>query len=302
MKKVLGILLASTLVLGACGKTNESQSNKVEAVNENKAQFKNNTLVIDDAVLTIKDAFIVNDKNSEDKLLAFKYEVKNKTNKEEITPFNVWLATMKAKQDDTNTISDLEMGMTPITGEFEKWHENSDSQIKKGKSAKGIVTYALKNDNDVTLEGSKGSDGKLLGSKKITLSDLKTVDYDASSDLNNGNDNGDVASIDESSNNMPSESSENNVTVNTDSKDDTKTNSDATNTNKPSEKSTNNNDYMTDSEIAEWNKTKPTTHDESQMQGVGGHPSGFDASIPKETQGVPKTDSNGEEYIDATGE
>ncbi|WP_440857388.1 DUF5067 domain-containing protein [Staphylococcus shinii] len=90
MKKVFGLLLASTLVLGACGNsTDKKQENKTESVNDNKTQFKNNTLVIDDAVLSIKDTFLVNDKNSEEKLLAFKYEVKNKTDKEEITPFNV---------------------------------------------------------------------------------------------------------------------------------------------------------------------------------------------------------------------
>ena len=37
-------------------------------------------------------------------------------------------------------------------------------------------------------------------------------------------------------------------------------------TNKSSnQQSPNNNDYMTQDEINEWNKNKPTTHDESQM-------------------------------------
>lgn len=66
----------------------------------------------------------------------------------------------------------------------------------------------------------------------------------------------------------------------------------------------NNNGYMTQEEINEWNKTKPTTHNESQMEQVpqdhsGGHPSAFGKSdVPVGTQ---KTDSNGDTYIDATG-
>ena len=65
----------------------------------------------------------------------------------------------------------------------------------------------------------------------------------------------------------------------------------------------NNNGYMTQEEINEWNKTKPTTHNESQMEQVpqdhsGGHPSAFGKSdVPVGTQ---KTDSNGDTYIDAT--
>lgn len=55
----------------------------------------------------------------------------------------------------------------------------------------------------------------------------------------------------------------------------------------------------------EYDRTKTTTHDESQMEqpqgGQGGHPSAFDPSISKETQGELKTDEDGNEYIDATG-
>lgn len=70
------------------------------------------------------------------------------------------------------------------------------------------------------------------------------------------------------------------------------------------QQSQNNNGYMTQDEINEWNRTKPTTHNESQMEQVpqehsGGHPSAFGKSdVPVGTQ---KTDSNGDTYIDATG-
>ncbi|HCT0476570.1 TPA: DUF5067 domain-containing protein, partial [Staphylococcus pseudintermedius] len=66
MKKVLFLLLASTLVLAACGneskkendskqESKKSEPKKEEKVNENTPTFKNDTLVIDDAVLKIKD-------------------------------------------------------------------------------------------------------------------------------------------------------------------------------------------------------------------------------------------------------
>ncbi|WP_039066877.1 DUF5067 domain-containing protein [Staphylococcus shinii] len=282
MKKVFGLLLASTLVLGACGNsTDKKQENKTESVNDNKTQFKNNTLVIDDAVLSIKDTFLVNDKNSEEKLLAFKYEVKNKTDKEEITP---------------------------NTGKYEEWFKHSDDQIKKGKSAKGIITYTLQNDEDVTLKASKGVDGKELGSKKIKLSDLKTVDYDAAADITNESNNENESedepvsqSDDENNSTSTKDAVANNKAQQENNQFVTPTNN-TTKEQGSSNKQETTNDYMNETEIAEWNKSKPTTHDESQMQGVGGHPSAFDPSIPKETQGVPKTDSNGEQYIDATGE
>ncbi|SCU31310.1 putative lipoprotein [Staphylococcus xylosus] len=313
MKKFLGLLLASTLALGACGNnTDKKQENKTESVNENKTQFKNDTLVIDDAVLTIKDTFLVNDKNSDKKLLAFKYEVKNKTDKEEITPFNAWLATMQAKQDSDSTVNDLEVGFTPNTGKYEEWFEHSDDQIKKGKSAKGIVTYTLQNDEDVTLKASKGVDGKELGSKTIKLSDLKTVDYDATADITNESNDENKSenksedeSVSQSSSENESTSTQDTVASNKAQQENNQsvsTNNSTTKEQGTSSKQETSNDYMNETEIAEWNKSKPTTHDESQMQGVGGHPSAFDPSIPKETQGVPKTDSNGEEYIDATGE
>lgn len=186
MKKVLGLLLASTLILGACGNnTEKKQENKTESVNENKAQFKNDTLVIDDAVLKIKDVFIVNDKNSDDRLLTFKYEVKNKTDKDEVTASNVWIASTKVEQEDSSTVNKLDVGVTPSTGKYKEWFEHSDDTIKKGKTAKGIMSYTLQNDEDVTLKLYKGTEDKELGSKKIKLDDLKTVDYDAAEDLNN---------------------------------------------------------------------------------------------------------------------
>lgn len=335
MKKVFGLLLASSLVLGACGSDEgNKKDSKTESVNENKTQFKNDTLVIDDAVLKIKDTFIVNNENSDGKELAFTYEVKNKTDKEEVTPSNVWMATMAAQQESENTVNDLEVGLTPTTGKYEEWSVHLDDTIKKGKTAKGIMTYSLQNDNDVTLKATKGIDGKKLGTKKIKLNDLKTKEYSAADDINGDTSNGNEVSNKDSSNQNEankesvndSKSQDNLATASTETTENNKGSKEGANNAQldnnqasgsidsnsnnqqvnQSQKAVINNDdsnnQMSESEIAEWNKTKPTTHDESQMEGVGGHPSAFDSSIPKETQGVPKVDDNGEEYIDATGE
>lgn len=186
MKKVLFILLSCFLVLAACS-NNNSNSKKSTSVDENKVQFTNDTLVLDQAVLKIKDTFLVNDKDSDNgkKLLAFKYEVKSKDGDEQITPMNVWIASMEVVQDSENTESKLEVGPTPNTGKFEEWDKHNIDVIKKGKTAKGIITYELENDKQVTLKATKGTEGKKLGSKKIDVSKLKTVDYSAVEDITN---------------------------------------------------------------------------------------------------------------------
>ena len=56
---------------------------------------------------------------------------------------------MEAVQDSENTESKLEVGPTPNTGKFEEWDKHNDV-IKKGKTAKGIITYELENDKQVT--------------------------------------------------------------------------------------------------------------------------------------------------------
>ncbi|EYM38273.1 hypothetical protein V722_02672, partial [Staphylococcus aureus W45421] len=190
MKRLLGLLLASTLVLGACGSDgNKKESNDSKtSVDENKAQFKNDTLVLDQAVLKIKDVFLINDKDnkkSKKKLIAFKYEVKSKVDDDKITSTNVWIASMSATQDSKDTVNKLEMDITPNTGKLGEWNKHSFDKIKKGGIAKGLVTYQLQNDNEVTLHATKGSEDKKLGTKKIDISKLKTVDYSVMEDFDN---------------------------------------------------------------------------------------------------------------------
>lgn len=304
MKKVLFILLSCFLVLGACS-NNDSNSKKTTSVDENKVQFTNDTLVLDQAVLKIKDTFLVNDKDSDNgkKLLAFKYEVKSKDGNEQITPMNVWIASMETTQDSENTESKLEVGPTPNTGKFEEWDKHNNDVIKKGKTAKGIITYELENDKQVTLKATKGTEGKKLGIKKIDTSKLKSVDYSAADDIINDS----ASSSKEDSKDVSNNESENTFKSDIPKPQDNNGNNEnpqmkqaqsstnqsyerkqqvsqsQTNTNQSNKQQ--DNGYMTPSQIDEWNKTKPTTHDESQMEQVpqdhsGGHPSIFGTDTP----------------------
>lgn len=67
---------------------------------------------------------------------------------------------METTQDSENTESKLEVGPTPNTGKFEEWDKHNNDVIKKGKTAKGIITYELENDKQVTLKATKGTEGK----------------------------------------------------------------------------------------------------------------------------------------------
>ena len=234
MKKLCGILLASTLVLGACGNNDSNSEDKksnnteTKSVNENKPQFANDTLVIDQAVLKIDDTFILNDKDSGDKLLAFKYHVKNKSDSEDITSMNVWIACFEATQDSDNTVNKLDVGITPTTGKLSKWNEHSNDTIKKGKTANGIMTYKLQND------------GKKLGTKTIKLDDLKSEDYSVTEDLTD-NSKKDDTSEDNDSKNVASAKSDDNNSKEDETKDD-KTTSDSHDSNQQSSESDTSND------------------------------------------------------------
>lgn len=302
MKKVFGVLLASTLVLGACGNDDnnsegkKSNNTETKSVNENKPQFANDTLVIDQAVLKIDDTFILNDKDSGDKLLAFKYHVKNKSDSEDITSMNVWIACFEATQDSDNTVNKLDVGITPTTGKLGEWNEHSNDTIKKGKTAKGIMTYKLQNDEDVVLKATKGADGKKLGTKTIKLDDLKTEDYSVTEDLTD-NSKKDDASEDNNSKNVANAKSDDNNSKENKTEDD-KTTSDSNDSNEQSSESStsndssstsnsNNNSQSTNSnqnnvasassnsqtrqttqsnnQTSNTQEIPPTTHDESQM-------------------------------------
>lgn len=290
MKKVLFLIFASLLVLGACGNNNKN----TEKISEDKPQFKNDTLVLDQAVLKIDDTFILNDKDSGDKLLAFKYHVTNKSDSEDITSMNVWIACFEATQDSDNTVNKLDVGITPTTGKLGEWNEHSNDTIKKGKTAKGIMTYKLQNDEDVVLKATKGADGKKLGTKKIKLDDLKSEDYSVTEDLTDNskkdnksedNDSKNVASAKSDDNNSKESKTEDDKTISDSNNNSLSTSNNQNNVTSASRNSQTDQSTQTNDQTSNIQETPPTTHDESQMEQVpqdhsGGHPSIFGTDTP----------------------
>lgn len=301
MKKVFGVLLASTLVLGACGNddnnSDDKKSNNTEtkSVNENKPQFANDTLVIDQAVLKIDDTFILNDKDSGDKLLAFKYHVKNKSDSEDITSMNVWIACFEATQDSDNTVNKLDVGITPTTGKLGEWNEHSNDTIKKGKTAKGIMTYKLQNDEDVVLKATKGSDGKKLGTKTIKLDDLKSEDYSVTEDLTD-NSKKDDTSEDNDSKNVASAKSDDNNSKESKTEDD-KTTSDSNDSNKQSSESSTSNNSSSISNSN--NNSQSTNSNQNNVASVSSN-SQTDQSTQTNNQQVNDQSSNTQEIPPTT--
>ena len=290
MKKVLFLIFACLLVLGACGNNDKN----TEKVSEDKPQFKNDTLVLDQAVLKIDDTFILNDKDSGDKLLAFKYHVKNKSDSEDITSMNVWIACFEATQDSDNTVNKLDVGITPTTGKLGEWNEHSNDTIKKGKTAKGIMTYKLQNDEDVVLKATKGADGKKLGTKKIKLDDLKSEDYSVTEDLTDNskkdnksedNDSKNVTSAKSDDNNSKESKTEDDKTISDSNNNSLSTSNNQNNVTSASRNSQIDQSTQTNDQTSNTQETPPTTHDESQMEQVpqdhsGGHPSIFGTDTP----------------------
>lgn len=276
MKKILFVLFASLLVLSACGNEKGSETKQETKVNEDEPQFTNDTLVIDDAVLKIKDTFIVNDKDSGKKSIVFKYEVKSKSGRENVAPNTIFMAGFTVLQDTENSIAELDAGTTPNTGKYEEWSKHAYDTIKKGKSAKGIIGYELENNNKVTLKATKGIGGKELGEKEIDLSKLKTVDYSAVDDI--------VGEFNDS-NNQNTTSSNNSA-------------SDQKNT--QDQVVYKNNDASDD--VVDNQKVAQPKTEELPQNGIGGHPSLYDPSIPPPSEDNLKTDENGDVYYDATNE
>ncbi|MBE7583970.1 DUF5067 domain-containing protein [Staphylococcus aureus] len=109
MKKVMGILLASTLILGACGHHQDSakkestshkkKENDNEELNEELKEFKSkknmdikikgDTIVSDKFEAKIKEPFIINEKDEKKKYIAFKMEITAKKDDKDLNPSSI---------------------------------------------------------------------------------------------------------------------------------------------------------------------------------------------------------------------
>ncbi|BBD88757.1 DUF5067 domain-containing protein [Staphylococcus caprae] len=187
MKKLLGLLFASTLILGACGghkdsSESDSSNKSSDSVSVDKSddsektdsKFKNDKLTTKNYDVELKDAKILKaSKYSDDEKpnLAVVYEVKNKTGKKDITANGAFLESFEGYQDSKNVKRHLYSGDAYDSELYEKYRENQDNEINKGGTVKGVKMYKLKDTKTpVTLE-VKDPDGlhKKLGEKEIKL-------------------------------------------------------------------------------------------------------------------------------------
>lgn len=266
MKKLAGIILTSTLLLGACGNDHHESSKSESKVNENKVQFKDDTLVLEQATLKIKDVFLVNDKDTGIKSIAFKFEVKSKVDRHEITPNNVFVASIHPEQESDNSVDELDPSLTLLGDKYKEWNEHTSSKIKKGKTAKGLLTYKLNNKNDVTIKITQGDQSKKLGKKTYKLSELKTVDASIEDDMEK--------SI-ESNSDSESESSNSN---------DDETASSTSHKEKTKDTEQNNNNQVASNNTTETKATNSQPNNSNSEKQIGGHPSLYDPSISPDEQ------------------
>lgn len=284
MKRVIVILFAATLLLSACVEKDKKETikdseNKTES-KENKVGFKNDVVTLNKGSIKILDVKLRNASDETDgkETIVFTYEATNKTD-EDFSAQAFWVAAMKVYQENKNTENKLEVGSTPTTGKYKEYFENMTDTIKKNGKAKGVVAYNLEDDNDVTLKVIQGNTDKELGKKTYKLSDLERFDHTTTIDTQNQTQSNETTE-------QPAPQQENTTT-------------------QTQQEPKSLEDKQEGISKEEYDRTKTTTHDESQMEepqgGQGGHPSAFDPSISKETQGELKTDEDGNEYIDATG-
>lgn len=283
MKRVFVILFAAILLLSACGEKDKKETikdseNKTES-KENKVGFKNDLVTLNKGSIKILDVKLRNASDETDgkETIVFTYEATNKTD-EDFSAQAFWIAAMKVYQENKNTEKKLEVGSTPTTGKYKEYFENMTDTIKKNGKAKGVVAYNLEDDNDVILKVIQGNTEKELGKKTYKLSDLERFDHTTTIDTQNQTQSNETTE-------QPAPQQENTTT-------------------QTQQEPKSLEDKQEEITEEEYDRTKTTTHDESQMEqpqgGQGGHPSAFDPSISKETQGELKTDEDGNEYIDAT--
>lgn len=187
-KMLSGTLIASSLLLAACGDTEEKEASKADdkettetaekVTTEAPAEEKETTVLKDDtAVLEDIDVKILESKflpkgtyeNQSADQLVVTYEITNKSDKE-IDPMTGYLAVFEAYQDDENSKRKLNVGMTPMMDEYKFVLDNQMDIIKKDGTVKSAIAYDLEDtETPVELVANKGIRGEKLGSKLIKL-------------------------------------------------------------------------------------------------------------------------------------
>lgn len=305
MKKVLLLIIVSLLSLSVCGQKEETTTKNKEKLQttKNKVGFKNEVVNENIGSIKILDVKLRNasDETNGKENIVFTYEATNKTD-EDFSAQAFWIAAIEVYQENDNTENKLEVGPTSTTCKYAEYFENMSDTIKKNGKAKGVVSYVLEDNNDITLKATQGNTGNELGNKIYKLSDLEKFDHSTEEDLQNQTSYNQNTTQEE-----PTGLSEKCKTLNTQMHR-TPTNDTAYEEQRCQQSISQVKQEAISKEIKqediskeEYDRTKTTTNDESQKEqpqkGIGGHGSAFYPSIPKESQGVPKIDKDGNEYI-----
>ena len=219
LKKVLTLLFASILLVG-CGHDSQSskedkskhESSKKEdsqSKEESKTKssdkkdkdydtsehetykkkpsgtFKGDKLETKDYIVTIKDKEIIHDKDKDRDVVAFKFEVKNKSGKSNINASSAWIESFNILQDSKDTENRLSPSYISFRdGKYAEWDKHQRDNIKKGGTAKGIETYELQGKDDVFIVGRDNNNyDKDLGRTKVKLKDLHKSSFSSREEL-----------------------------------------------------------------------------------------------------------------------
>lgn len=197
MKKgiaTFGVLLASTLLLTACGnsgdtssKSSTSKSSKVEkAVNKatkKKAAttsiptdadhdwfFKDNIFYAGNETMTFKSSEVRDGVEDGTKVLVLHTTILNNS-KEEQDPSNFYMVLHAKQKTDTSNV-DLSVGMLASdengNSPFQEEEDNLNNALLPGKQISTVLMFELKNDNPVTIELSN-ADFTTIGTKVIDV-------------------------------------------------------------------------------------------------------------------------------------
>lgn len=181
MKKIIitGCLaIICVISLTACGGAKKEDSgNKTETVKVKKQEakvpsFTNDILRIEDAEIKIKkiETAKPNTEMGETKpTLIITFSFKNKKD-EPLDAMTTWIACFTATQDGGDTIDELDVAMAPQAKKYKKLNENTQANLKSGKTINAVISYNIKYKNKpITLKATQGIAGKDLGEKVINL-------------------------------------------------------------------------------------------------------------------------------------
>ncbi|USS87316.1 DUF5067 domain-containing protein [Fructilactobacillus hinvesii] len=154
MKKqiILGLAAVCTLTLAGCSSSNHSQSKPKNTTSKTTSQqpsFRNNVAQLNDKTIRIKGVKTIKQPNeSTPSMVAFIYQVKNKSN-HEMTAMQAWDSNMKVTQNKQ------ELAKTKFSDD--SLPNNPDETIAKGQTVKSSVVYKLSNDKDaISINASQG--------------------------------------------------------------------------------------------------------------------------------------------------